>query len=72
MYVCARTYIHVCIIMCACIMCVLIVSVCVNVLVLVCVQAQIACISHLDTQPPHLQNENSHENQYPGVDIQLN
>jgi len=39
--------------------------------VCVCVQAYTYAMSHLGTQLLHLQNENSHEKQHPGVDIQL-
>ena len=53
-----------------CVFCVCVcVQVCVHVCECVCVQT--CTTSHLDTQPPHLQNESSYENQYPGVDIQL-
>jgi len=45
--------------------------VCVCVCVRVCVQAYTHAMSHLGTQLLHLQSENSHEKQHPGVDIQL-
>ena len=62
-----------CVCVCVSCVCVGVVCVCVcHVCLYVSVCASIhTCISHLGTQPLHLQNESSHEKQHPGVDIQL-
>ena len=71
--VCVHMCVCVCVCACVCAVCVCVCALCVCVcIVCVCLYTRINyIISHLGTQPLHLQNESSHEKQHPGADIQL-